>query len=87
VDDLPGDFLRGLFHSDGCRSTNRIVRGERTYLYPRYLFVNKSIDIMGLCQQSLDRLRIGWSMCRPDMLSVARKKDVAALDLHVGPKM
>jgi hypothetical protein len=86
VDEHPGDFLRGLFHSDGCRSTNKIVRGDRIYLYPRYLFVNESEDIMHLCQQSLDRLEIGWRMCRPNMLSVARKGDVAALDLHVGPK-
>jgi hypothetical protein len=31
VEHRPGDFLRGLFHSDGCRSNNfatRIVAGE-----------------------------------------------------------
>jgi hypothetical protein len=41
---------------------------------------------MRFCQQSLDRLEIGWRMSRRNMLSVARKEDVAALDLHVGPK-
>jgi hypothetical protein len=86
VDDYPDFFLRGLFHSDGCRSDNRIVKGDKTYTYPRYLFVNESADIMGLCQQSLDRLGIPWKMCRRNMLSVARKEAVAALDEHVGPK-
>jgi hypothetical protein len=82
----PGWFLRGLFHSDGCRVTNRIRRGEKTYSYPRYNFSNESADIMGLCQESLDRLGIGWTMCRRNMLSVARRAAVAELDRHVGPK-
>jgi hypothetical protein len=41
---------------------------------------------MGLCRQSLDRLGIGWRMCRPNMLSVARREAVARLDEFVGPK-
>jgi DNA-directed RNA polymerase subunit N (RpoN/RPB10) len=41
---------------------------------------------MGLCRQSLDRLGIEWRMCRRNMLSVARREAVAALDDHVGPK-
>jgi hypothetical protein len=86
IDENAGHFLRGLFHSDGCRSTNRIVRNGKTYTYPRYMFSNESADIMGLCQQSLDRLGISWKMCRRNMLSVARKEAVAALDEHVGPK-
>jgi hypothetical protein len=79
-------FLRGLFHSDGCRSINRIHHAGRTYSYPRYMFVNESADIMRLCQQSLDRLGIRWRMARPDSLSVARRAAVAELDRHVGPK-
>jgi hypothetical protein len=86
VDQNAGHFLRGLIHSDGCRSLNRIVKNNKTYEYPRYLFVNESADIMGLCQASLDRLGISWKMCRRNMLSVARKEAVAALDEHVGPK-
>lgn len=83
---FPGRFLRGLFHSDGCRTTNTIVRAGKKYAYPRYLFVNGSGDIMKLCQDSLDHLSIGWRMCRRNMLSVARRDDVARLDQHVGPK-
>ncbi|MEV2241409.1 hypothetical protein [Micromonospora sp. NPDC049891] len=47
---VPGDFLRGLFHSDGCRIANRVTVRGKTYVYPRYMFVNESTDIMGLCQ-------------------------------------
>ena len=86
VDANPGDFLRGLFHSDGCRVTNRVQRGKKTYFYPRYMFSNESADIMELCQASLARLGVGWRMCRRNMLSVARRDAVAVLDEHVGPK-
>ena len=81
-----GRFLRGLFHSDGCRTDDRIVRKGRTYTYPRYLFVNESADIMGHCQQALDELGVSWRMCRRNMLSIARRPDVAELDRHVGAK-
>jgi LAGLIDADG-like domain len=81
-----GHFLRGLFHSDGCRVTNRIRRGDKIHRYPRYQFSNESADIMRLCQRSLDELGIAWRMCRPNMLSVARREAVAELDRHVGPK-
>ncbi|MEU7902462.1 transcriptional regulator [Actinoplanes sp. NPDC049118] len=86
VDANPGSFLRGLIHSDGCRVTNRVVRAGKAYFYPRYMFSNESTDIMELCQHALDQLGIGWRMCRRNMLSVARKEDVAELDQHVGPK-
>jgi hypothetical protein len=86
VDQYPGHFLRGLFHSDGCRVTNRVTRNGKQYSYPRYTFANESADIMRLCQQSLDRLDIGWRMCRPNLLSVARRNAVTELDVHVGPK-
>jgi hypothetical protein len=46
VAEFPGEFARGLFHSDGCRAVNRVRRvladGEHWYEYPRYLFSNKS---------------------------------------------
>jgi hypothetical protein len=90
VQEHPGRFLRGLFHSDGCRFTNwteRVVAGQpKRYEYPRYMFSNKSTDIIGLCTWALDLLEISWRMCRPDLVSVARRDAVAALDVHVGPK-
>jgi hypothetical protein len=58
VERHPGDFLRGLFHSDGCRTKNwatRVVGGVRKrYDYPRWEFVNRSDDILGLCTWALD---------------------------------
>jgi hypothetical protein len=82
----PGPFLRGLFHSDGCRIANPVRRHGKVYVYPRYLFTNESTDILGLCQWALDLLAIRWRMNRPNSLSVARRDAVAALDRHVGPK-
>lgn len=90
VDRYPGDFARGLFHSDGYRGMNRVRRvladGEHWYEYPRYLFSNKSRDILGLCGAALDRLEVEWRFARPDVISVARKGAVARLDEFVGPK-
>ncbi|BFU45946.1 hypothetical protein KRMM14A1004_41830 [Krasilnikovia sp. MM14-A1004] len=86
VDAYPGRFLRGLLHSDGCCTQNRVVRNGKTYSYRRYMFTNKSADIMSECQKALDRLGVVWRMCSPIQLSVARRDGVAVLDDHVGPK-
>lgn len=82
----PGSFARGLFHSDGCRSINRIIKAGRTYEYPRYLFANESADILALCGWALDLLGVAWRLNRRNSLSVARRDAVALLDRHVGPK-
>jgi hypothetical protein len=85
-----GDFARGLFHSDGCRLTNRIRRslkdGDRWYEYPRYFFVNRSADIHRLCGEALDQLGVAWRFSKPTTISVARRDAVARLDEFVGPK-
>jgi hypothetical protein len=90
VEAHPGPFLRGLFHSDGCRMTNwtrRRVAGElKRYEYPRYVFSNRSLDILALCCASLDRLGIAHRRPRWDQVSVARADAVAALDAWVGSK-
>jgi hypothetical protein len=90
VDSYPGDFARGLFHSDGWRGVNRVRRelpsGERWYEYPRYLFVNMSPDIHRLCGEALDRLGVAWRFSKPTTISVARRDAVARLDEFVGPK-
>jgi hypothetical protein len=90
VNRYPGEFARGLFHSDGCRLINRVRRpvknGERCYEYPRYLFVNRSADIHRLCGEALDRLGVAWRFSKPTTISVARREAVARLDEFVGPK-
>ena len=90
VDRYPGDFARGLFHSDGYRGMNRVRRvladGDHWYEYPRYLFVNVSQDILQLCGQALDQLGVEWRFSKPTTISVAKKEAVALLDAFVGPK-
>lgn len=90
VRQFPGRFLRGLFHSDGCRIINWTVRaissGPKRYEYPRYFFTNASSDITGLCTRALDLLGIEWKRSSARNISVARREAVAALDVHVGPK-
>lgn len=86
----PDDFLRGLFHSDGCRVSNwatRVVGGERRrYDYPRWMFVNSSDDIIDLCTQSLDLVGIAWRRPRVNCIAVSRSADVARLDELIGLK-
>jgi hypothetical protein len=86
----PGAFARGLFHSDGCRFTNRVrrsrVEGDRWYEYPRYMFTNESRDILEICGSTLDQLGVSWRFSRRNTISVARREAVARLDQFVGPK-
>jgi len=90
VAEFPGQFARGLFHSDGYRGMSRIRRvlpsGDHWYEYPRYLFTNESTDILGLCGAALNRLEVEWRFSRPNVISVAKRQAVARLDAHVGPK-
>ena len=86
----PGRFLRGLFHSDGCRVMNWTVQTvagmPKRYEYPRYHFSNESKDIIGICTWALDLVGIPWRLPRRNVVSVARREGVAAMDEFVGPK-
>lgn len=90
VSEFGEEFVRGLIHSDGCRSINRVRRplkdGDRWYDYVRYTFVNESADIRGLFTGALDRLGIAWRQSNRRTISVARREAVARLDEFVGPK-
>jgi hypothetical protein len=90
VSKFPGEFAKGLFHSDGWRGVNRVRRplagGDRWYEYPRYQFGNESRDILRLCGETLDRLGVAWRYSRRNVISVARREAVARLDEFVGPK-
>lgn len=90
VAQYPREFLRGLFHSDGCRIMNNVRRrlpsGDRWYSYPRYFFSNKSMDIHELCGKALDSLDIAWHYSRWDTISVARRDAAAALEEFIGAK-
>jgi len=86
----PGEFLRGLFHSDGCRTNNwatRMVAGvKKRYDYPRWQFVNESPDIRLWCTETLDLLEIGWRQSSRKCISVSTSEGVARLDELIGPK-
>ena len=86
----PADFLRGLFHSDGCRVNNwatRMVAGKRKrYDYPRWQFVNESPDIMRWCGEALDLVDVPWRQTSRRTLSVSTRAGVARLDELIGRK-
>jgi hypothetical protein len=82
VDAHPEQFIRGLIHSDGCRSLNR-VNGK---VYPRYFFSQVSDDIRGLFCRSLTQLAIHYTRNDQKNVSIARAPSVARLDEFVGAK-
>jgi hypothetical protein len=80
IADYPGDFIRGLIDSDGCRCINRVKGRE----YPRYFFSNRSPEIRGLFTAACAALGVD---CRPAgerNVSVARRSSVVVLDALMG---
>jgi hypothetical protein len=82
----PQLLIRGLLHSDGCRSLNTVRHGSRAYAYPRYSFSNRSGDIRAILCEHLDLLGIAWRRANEWTISIARREAVAALDAFMGPK-
>jgi transcriptional regulator with XRE-family HTH domain len=82
----PEMLIRGLIHSDGCRFLNRVRHGEKVYVYPRYMFSNRSRQIHGIFTEHLDLLGIEWRWSNGHTISIARRESVARLDAFVGPK-
>ena len=74
---FPEQFVRGCIHSDGCRH-RRIVRGKN---YPAYTFSNRSSDILGLFAWTCRLLGIRCSRSSQIAISIARRPDVARLDM------
>ena len=64
----------------------RSRRARKRYDYPRWEFVNRSDDIIGICTAALDLLCLRWTRPRIDSISVARAPDVRRLDELIGPK-
>jgi hypothetical protein len=84
--DEPRALVRGLIHSDGSRYVATVRRRGRSYRYTRYSFANRSDDIKAIFCEHLDLLGIGWTRPNEKDIAVARRADVAALDLFVGKK-
>ena len=82
----PQLLLRGLVHSDGCRVANQVrVRGKQ-YEYPRYMFSNRSQDILRIFTDACDRAGIEWRQSNEWTISVSRRASIEALDHFIGPK-
>jgi len=87
----PRDLLRGLIHSDGCRTTNRFTVNLPSgrvalYAYPRYFFSNLSEDIRRIFCDHCELLGIRWTQSNPRNISISHRKSVAGLDEFIGPK-
>jgi hypothetical protein len=87
----PRPFLRGLIHSDGCRSINRFTTELPSgrvaeYAYARYFFTNMSADIRGLFCAACDQLGVRWTQSNHRNISVAHRPSVRVLDAFIGPK-
>jgi hypothetical protein len=92
VERHPWPFVRGLIHSDGCRTMNRfqtrLPSGRvAEYAYPRYyLFSNLSAEIRGMFCESCEQLGLRWTQSNHRNISISHRASVALLDEHVGPK-
>lgn len=91
TDRFPEEFVRGLIHSDGCRTVNRFTTRlpsgrEAEYSYPRYFFSNLSEDIRALFCEYCDRLGIRWTQSNHRNISISHRHSVAKLDAFIGPK-
>jgi hypothetical protein len=91
VDRHPWPFLRGLLHSDGCRTVNRfstkLPSGRvAAYEYPRWFFSNLSADIRDLFCHTCEAVGVRWTQSNPRNISVAHRASVALLDEFVGLK-
>jgi hypothetical protein len=91
VEAHPWQFLRGLLHSDGCRTINRfktkLPSGRvAEYEYPRWFFSNLSPDIRFLFALTCEQLGLRWTQSNHRNISISHRKSVALLEEHVGPK-
>jgi hypothetical protein len=88
---FPRELLRGLVHSDGCRTVNRFTTKLPSghvarYEYRRYFFSNLSGDIRRIFCEHCELLGIRWTRSNPRNISISHRKSVALMDEFVGPK-
>lgn len=87
----PGALIRGLIHSDGCRTENtfrtKLPSGRiAEYTYLRYFFSNLSADIRGIFVEHCALLGVRVTRSSHRNLSVSHRDSVAILERIVGPK-
>lgn len=89
---VPGSFVEGLFHSDGCFDAN-YTKGVS---YPRYSFVNTSdhivadlvwaLELIGITPKIVQRVRQSPMHTQQQIVYVAKQKDVKRLNVIIGEK-
>ena len=79
----PGDFIRGLIDTDGCR--HRRIVNEKDY--PAYTFSNRSDDIHGLLHWACSLVGIHPRRATQMSTSIARRPDVARMDAIMGDRL
>ena len=75
------EFLGGLLHSDGCRSSN-VVSGKD---YPRWSFANRSEDILEIFYNLANVLGLRPTRSKW-VVHIARRTAVSLVDAHVAQK-
>jgi hypothetical protein len=63
---------------------NRVHGGK--YIYARYLFTNRSEDILEIFRGACDAVGVTYRDPKPGTVSIARRPDVLSLDPFIGPK-
>lgn len=88
----PRALIRGLIHSDGCRTVNRFTTRlpsgrKREYSYVRYFFSNLSSGIREIFCSHCGLIGVRCSNVHPRYVSIHDRRSVALLDEFVGPKV
>jgi hypothetical protein len=99
VTKYPQYFVRGLYHTDGCRYIHTDKKGDKVYQSVKYAFVNRSKDIIDLFCGSCDQLGIGYRVTTKKFIALTtnevaigwviqlgRKNEVLKLEKFLGPK-
>jgi hypothetical protein len=87
----PKALIRGLIHSDGCRTVNSFCTGLPSgrvgeYAYVRYFFSNLSSEIREIFREHCELLGIRVTQPNHRNLAVSHRVSVAILDSFIGPK-
>jgi hypothetical protein len=87
VEDFVERFLRGLIHSDGARIIATERKGRYVRYAPRYVFSNRSEDILEIFSAACETAGIHHTRASQKQIAVYSKSAVARLDTFVGPKI
>jgi hypothetical protein len=87
----PAALIRGLIHSDGCRTVNafttRLPSGRvADYSYVRYFFTNHSPDIRRIFAEHCELLGIRVTQPNHRNLAISHRDSVTIMERIVGPK-